>query len=254
MYTLPLDALVVESAYDATNQVFWMLQSSTLLGWDQKHQKMLPSVEVDISQCSEGAICFSELRWDSKNDRIVAVGIGFGGYQIQIVAINITTGSAEPVSPPFSASCALYLQCSAFDSDNQVYYPWLACGSTPTASLFAIDLISGKNTTVLREWNFRDVLGPSNFVQGIGIVAIAADNSVVKVNNDNTTSAISTSLKAIPSNNGLTSSGSSKFAYVSLVDYSQNKLATVDLTSGNVSLIDIPFVFEGIHVFTNNYN
>ena len=247
LYALPLDALVVESAYDATNQIFWMLQGSTLLGWDQKDQKLLPSVEVDISQCSGGSICFSELRWDSKNGRIVAVGVGFGGPQIAIIAIDIHTGSAKAISPPISINCALYLQCSAFDSVKQVYYPWLACGSTPTATLYAIDLISGKNTTMLNEWNFRDVLGPSNFVQGVGVVTIAPDNSVVRVNNDNTTSTISKSLKAIPSSNGLASS--SRFAFVSLVDYTQNKLATVDLTSGNISLIDIPFNFEGVHIF-----
>ena len=250
LYVLPSSEFVVESAYDAVAQVFWMLQGSTLYGWDQKDRTLLTAVQVDISQCDDGSICFNELRWDAKHRRIVAVGIGFGGPQIAVVAINVTSGAVAALSPPVSRNCALYLQCSTFDPLLQTYYAWLACGSTPTASLYAIDLSSGTNQTILKEWEAHSVLGPSNFVQTMGVVTVTPDNRIVQVNQDNTTTPISPTMGSLPSNNGMGTvvKGSNKMAYVSLVDYSQNKLASIDLLSGKTVLIDLPYILESTHV------
>ena len=250
LYILPSTEFVVESAYDAVAQVFWMLQGSTLYGWDQKDRTLLTAVQVDISQCDDGSICFNELRWDAKHRRIVAVGIGFGGPQIAIVAINVTSGAVAALSPPVSRNCALYLQCSTFDPTLQTYYAWLACGSTPTASFYAIDLTSGTNQTILKEWEAHSVLGPSNFVQNMGVVTVTPDNRIVQVNQDNTTTPITSTMGSLPSSNGMGTvvEGTHKMAYVSLVDYSQNKLASIDLLTGNTVLIDLPYLLESTHV------
>ena len=62
--------------------------------------------------------CFNELRYDTRNNRIVAVGMGFGGPQNAIVAINLdkSPGAVTQISPAISRDCALYLQCSCYNS------------------------------------------------------------------------------------------------------------------------------------------
>ena len=84
----------------------------------------------------------------------------------------------------------------------------------------------------------------------MGVVTVTPDNRIVQVNQDNTTTPISPTMGSLPSNNGMGTvvKGSNKMAYVSLVDYSQNKLASIDLLSGKTVLIDLPYNLESTHV------
>jgi hypothetical protein len=247
LHALPSDVLIVESAWDSAHQIFYMLNGATLLAWDQRSQAMLPDVELDVTRCDGGSVCFNELRFDSKNNRLLSVAVGFGGPQLAIVALNVTTGTALAVSPPVSRECALYLECSSFDPIKQIFYPWLACEDTPTASLYAIHLTGNYNKTILKDWEFHSILGPSIFEQGVGVVAINPENELVKVNQDNTTTHLSKTIGSIPSNNGL--AGTITSAYVSSVDYSKNVLTSINLSTGEImASIDIPYLFESVHV------
>tara|TARA_B100000795_G_scaffold65911_1_gene45000 strand:+ start:64 stop:1170 length:1107 start_codon:yes stop_codon:yes gene_type:complete len=246
LHSFPANFLSIETAYDPSKQIYWMLTNSgsSLLGYDVKQRRLTPEIDLDITNCTQGSGCFNELRYDTHNNRIVAVGMGFGGPQNAIVAINLdkSPGAVTQISPAISRDCALYLQCSSIDSQGQMFYPWFACDDSPTAALFAINMSSGTNTTLL-DVSFRDVLGPSVFVNGIGVVAVAPDNSLVSAIGNNKTKPISATLGSIPADNGLVADQNGK-TWVSLVDMSKSKLAQIDLTSGDIALSNLPYIIN----------
>jgi hypothetical protein len=246
LHSFPETFFASESVFDTESKTYWMLVGENLVGFNMVNQTVLTQVALDTTQCSGGSACFSELRWDSVHQRIVAVGMGFAAPGGRIVGIDTVSGSVTSLSASFSKDCALYIECSSFDSLEQVFYPWLACADAPTASLYAFDLKSKSNTTILDNWDFHAVLGPSTFVQGVGIIAVDEHNCLVQVEikMSNKTTVLSKSLGGIPSNNGLTAAKS--VAYVSLVEYAKNKLAIINFTTSpaSVKLEEIPFAVE----------
>ena len=249
LHSFPATFFASETVFDSKSKIYWMLVGDNLVGFNTVTNTLLPQIALDTTQCSGGSACFSELRWDSMHQRIVAVGMGFVKPGGRIVGIDISNGSVISLSASFSKDCALYIECSSFDAMKQIFYPWLACADAPTASLYAFNLQDQSNMTVLDQWDFHAVLGPSKFVPNFGIVAVNEDNSLVHVdttNMTNTTTLLTKTLGGIPSINGL--AVANNIAYISLVEYNKNKLAIVQLTSSFPALIE----FKNISLTINN--
>ena len=249
--TLPQDVAIFDSAFDHASQTLYMWWSvkAQILPYSLANNSLLQPVNVDLSKCEGGAICFNEIRWDSRHSKIVAVAMGFGGPQNAIVSIDPVTGQVQQISPSFSNDCALYLQCSAFDSISSTFFAWLSCDSTPTAQLYAISTGggsggSGGNTTLLNV-SFRSVLGPMVYDQERKApIGVGPDGKLYLCTANNSTELLSNqALGGIPADSGLVmaAGSSSHMAYASLVDLEKNKLAGVNLSGGGVSEKPLPY-------------
>ena len=257
LFHLPEDVIVTETSLDPKANILYLWYNQALHPYDIKAGEMLPSVVVDVSQCEGGSGCFDEFKWDAEHERIVAVGMGFSGPHNTLVSIDVKTGTVESISPFFSRECALYLQCSAFDSVGRNYFAWLACKDAPTASLYKIDLRSGHNTTLLT-YGFRDVMGPMMHSTSTGLIGVGADGILYHVSESETNRTIPLSdgpLGGIPSMGGLTTSSTTGDIFASLVDLSRNKLAVLHGTARKEAknytkrLEELPYAVECLYLY-----
>ena len=217
---------------------------------DLHSTKWLPEVQLDISKCEGAGNCFSQFRWDAPRSRIVAIASGFahGGNQTgsnaavvtnAVVAIDPSSGVAKALQP-FPKECGTYLFSGDYDESAQVVYSWLSCPFAPpaTAQLVAFDLSAQTNKTLLVV-DAHNISAPCVFVPGHGLVAVAADGTLVQI--DGATGGartLSGVLGGIPSNNGLVWSNASgaPTVYSTLVNMGANKLAAFNLKTNKLSV------------------
>ena len=165
LHPLEPDVAIFYSALDPENDILylWWGVMNQVLPFALRNSTMLKPVNVDISQCEGGSGCYNEIQWDARRGVLVAIAIGFKGPQNAVVSIDPRTGAVSQLSDFFSRECALYLQCSTYDSESSTFFAWLACSSTPTAQLYGISTARGGGNKTLLSVSFRDVIGPMVF-------------------------------------------------------------------------------------------
>ena len=242
---------------DADIVYLWWSVMGQLLPFAAGNATLLAPVDVDISRCEGGTGCFNELQWDARRRTLVAVAIGFGGPQNAIVSIDPLTGAVAQLSPAFSRDCALYLQCSTFDSASSTFFAWLACTKEPTAQLYGISTLAGagnKGNTTLLSVSMRDVLGPMVFDPARNApIGVGPDGKLYLTPGNNATTLCSrSSLGGIPADGGLAIvAGDALQVYASVVNLSDNRLVSVDLSTGNVSMLQLPYTIGQLYSLKN---
>ncbi len=257
LHRLAADVAIFGSAYDPLEGIIylWWSVMGQILPFALGNETMLTPIDVDMSRCEGGTGCFNELQWDTQRQILVAVAIGFGGPQNAVVSIDPSTGAVAQLSPAFSRDCALYLQCSTYDSASSTFFAWLACSSTPTAQLFGISTLSGasnKGNTTLLSVSMRDVLGPMAFDPAQNApVGVGPDGKLYLAQGNNATKLLSKlALGGIPADGGLVvvTRGVPR-VYASVVDLSKNKLARVDLSNDAVSTLQLPYTIGQLYFY-----
>merc|ERR1711871_1477551 len=182
-----------------------------------------PNVNVNDLQCQNPG-CLSELRFDSVQGRIVAIGMGWGQEgKNAILSINPASGNVSTLAL-FDGTCASYLESSALDSVGRRFYAWLDCKG-PSNALVPFDLKKGTQLPPLLETNDRVILSPMVVSEG-NVLCINGLGELVTVKNG-TMETLTGALGGIAANDGMTVLQGRVF--ISLVNYTSSLLAEVEL-------------------------
>ena len=86
-----------ETSYDDVEKTLYLLiNGDTLTPYNVKKNVFLDAVQVDASNCDQGQPCFSEMRYDEKNKRLLAIGVGYPqGQGNSIVSIDPQSGEVK---------------------------------------------------------------------------------------------------------------------------------------------------------------
>ena len=171
-------------ASDHVGGVIWLFEEGYILRpfFASNFTLGSPTI-VNLDNCTAGGACLQELHWRSATRSVVALSLGWSGRGA-VLELDPHTGLVRAMRAVLPTYCGILEGGTALQEDESSGQATLYAaldvieGANPGMAIYAIDLATGANSTLIHLSPSAPMPSPLAWLHGLGLVGVANDRLV----------------------------------------------------------------------------